>query len=112
MKHVPGYIKSFLRNLPDSWEDIRFLGGTPGKDFLVARKSGNTWYLAGINGEKKDKELVLDLSFLTGKNGDLYYCPSDNEANTILTRKISLTGNKELSLKLHGNDGFIAVFED
>ena len=60
MSHVPGYVKEFLQQLPNNWDDVKFIDGYPGKFAVIARKSGNKWYVAGINGESSDKELSLD----------------------------------------------------
>ena len=57
--------KDFLRNIPVTWDEIRLLHGTPGEDVVLARRKGNDWYIAGINGENEHKELDLELSFLT-----------------------------------------------
>ena len=46
------------------WEDTRFLAGYPGKEVVIARKNGNRWYIAGVNGENMSKELSVDLSVL------------------------------------------------
>jgi len=45
-------------------DEIRYLYGEPGKDAVIARRKGDKWYIAGINGEKTNKEFSIDLSFL------------------------------------------------
>nr|AIA95670.1 Glyco_hydro_97 [uncultured Rhodothermus sp.] len=64
MAKVPPYVRDLMQTIPSVWEDFRFIDGYPGKFVILARKSGNHWYLAGINGEPKEKSLTLDLSFL------------------------------------------------
>jgi len=41
MEHVPGYVKDFLRNLPDRWDDVQFIDGYPGK-FIVLQEEQAT----------------------------------------------------------------------
>lgn len=67
MQHVPGFVKTFLRELPVQWDDARFIDGYPGKFVVMARRSGESWYIAGINGENESKIVKLDLSFLGDK---------------------------------------------
>ena len=43
------------------------MSGYPGKSAVLARRSGNTWYVAGINGLDEAQKLATDLSFI--KNG-------------------------------------------
>ena len=64
MKKAPDYVQSFCKALPKHWDDIRFIDGYPGKYCIIARRSGNKWYIADANGENNSKELNIDLSFL------------------------------------------------
>jgi alpha-glucosidase len=41
----------FLRQLPTVWDESVVLEGEVGKSFVVARRSGERWYLVGLNGE-------------------------------------------------------------
>jgi hypothetical protein len=112
MTHVPEQIKNFLRELPDNWEDVKFIDGYPGKLFVVARKSGEAWYVAGINGENVEKSLSLDLSFLKNRTAQLITSGSnsgDEPSFTETSVKIADTG--ELSIVLKGYDGFIALIK-
>jgi len=61
---LPPYAVDFLKKVPVVWDETLFLGGYPGKDVVIARKNGKRWYIAGINGENKEKELSIDLSRL------------------------------------------------
>lgn len=111
MKHVPGEVKNFLRKLPNHWDDVKFIDGYPGKLYVVARKSGERWYLAGINGENAEKELSLNLGFLKGKNGKLIATgkPSGDEPSFVFSN-ITIPANGNVKIKLAGNDGFIIEF--
>lgn len=109
MQQVPGDVKTFLRKLPDNWDDVRFLEGYPGKYAVIARRSGSRWYLAGINGEKNEKKISLDISsfkkskatlFTDGAEGELF---SEKVLNTIKEKKLDLT--------LNANGGFVMVLE-
>jgi hypothetical protein len=112
MKHVPLFVKDFLRKLPNHWDDVKFIEGYPGKLFVVARKSGNRWYLAGINGEKMEKELVLDLSFLKSRTGKFIFSGDDsNQQPSFQPEERNVPSDGKVKLKLGGNDGFVAVFE-
>ncbi len=71
MATAPEYVKDFLRELPREWDDVKFVDGYPGKFAVIARKAGDAWYIAGINAEKENKTLVLDLSFAGDKQGTL-----------------------------------------
>ena len=55
----PQQVQDFLGQLPTVWDETRFLTGYPGQCVALARRSGNTWYVAGINGT--DEPLTIDL---------------------------------------------------
>lgn len=112
MAHVPETIKDFLRQLPDSWEDVRFIDGYPGKLFVVARRAGKKWYVAGINGEPAEKALRLDLRFLKSRKARLYASgdPGAEEPSFDL-KTLAVPASGILNLPLKGNDGFVLVFE-
>jgi alpha-glucosidase len=112
MSHVPEYVKDFLRATPNSWDDTKLIEAFPGKQYVVARKSGKKWYLAGINGEDIEKNLLLDLSFLKGKNGTWITTETGakNEISFAL-KKAPVPGSGKMEITLKGNDGFVAVFE-
>lgn len=58
----PKEVKEFLSNLPAVWDETRYVSGYPGESAVLARRSGNTWYVAGINGTDEEKTLSVDLS--------------------------------------------------
>jgi len=59
----PQAVQQFLSQLPVSWDETRFVGGYPGEYAIIARRSGETWYVAGVNGRDEARE--FDLSPLT-----------------------------------------------
>lgn len=52
-------VQNVLRELPRTWDETRFIQGAP-RDFVVlARRSGDRWWLAGISGSDAPMELDL-----------------------------------------------------
>ncbi len=109
MTKVSEDVKNFLKTLPDYWDDVKFLEGYPGKFVVIARRSGDRWYIAGINGEITEKKVDLDLAefnknkaaiFTEGTNGELF---SKTE--------LSVLKEKNYSLTLKGNGGFVVILD-
>ena len=108
MLQMPEFVIDFMSNVPVVWDDIKFIDGYPGDFVVIARKSGDTWYVAGINGMLMEKVIDLDLSFIDNKEGILI---SDGETNRQLVKKdINITDNANLSLTLNPNGGFVMKF--
>ena len=71
MHAVPDDIQNFLRGLPGQWDESRFIDGYPGQFVVFARRAGERWYVAGINGTLRPMRLQLDLSFIRATSGML-----------------------------------------
>ena len=56
----PAEVQQFLSHLPAVWDEIRFLSGYPGESVVLARRSGSTWYIAGINGSDVARTLTFN----------------------------------------------------
>jgi hypothetical protein len=69
MAKAPDYVRDFLKNVPAVWDDVKFLDGFPGKFVVVARRAGDRWWIAGINGEADARSLSLDLRELGLRDG-------------------------------------------
>jgi hypothetical protein len=112
MVHVPLYVKDFLRGLPNNWDDTKLIEAFPGKLYVIARRTGNKWYVAGLNGEDIEKPLTLDLSFLKNKTGQFITTETGvkNELS-FATKNITVPATGKIQITLKGNDGFVAVFE-
>ncbi len=112
MEHVPEFVKDFLRELPNSWEDVKFIEGHPGKLYVVAREAEGKWYVAGINGENGEKQLSLDLSFLKNKKCKMIASGnSEGDEPSFQLSQTEVPASGKLNVTLKGNDGFVAVFE-
>ncbi|MEO7497363.1 MAG: glycoside hydrolase family 97 protein [Massilia sp.] len=38
----------FVKRVPTAWNETRFLSGEPGRDIVLARRQGSTWYLGAM----------------------------------------------------------------
>lgn len=63
----PAEVQQFLKELPSVWDETRLIGGYPGEYAVIARRSGNTWYIAGINGTDSIKSISLDQKIIKGR---------------------------------------------
>ena len=61
----PQKVQDFLGHLPSVWDETRFVSGYPGESAVIARRSGSTWYIAGINGTDGEKEITLPTGILS-----------------------------------------------
>lgn len=60
--NLPEPVKKLLSGLPSAWDDTRLLAGYPGQSAVIARRNGDTWYIAGINGTNEELTIEPDYS--------------------------------------------------
>jgi alpha-glucosidase len=109
MAKVPADVKYFLKTIPDYWDDVKFLEGHPGQYAVIARRSGNRWYIAGINGDKNEKKISLDVSSFRKSKATLF---TDGTKGELFSKSVlNTTRQKKCDLTLNGNGGFVMVLE-
>jgi alpha-glucosidase len=42
----------FIRRVPTAWDETRFLDGEPGRDIVLARRQGKTWYVGAMTADE------------------------------------------------------------
>ncbi len=73
------FIKEFMSALPETWDDVKYIDGFPGKFVVLARKKGDVWFIAGINGENSERSISMNLSFISDKSNGVLVTDSDND---------------------------------
>jgi hypothetical protein len=59
---LPDAAKTFLKEVPNAWDDTKLLDGYPGKDIIIARRKGNNWYVGGISADQR-REMKKTIKF-------------------------------------------------
>ena len=62
LQELPQAELDFLKGIPTTWDETRFIDGYPGRYVVLARRHGSQWYIAGLNAQKEPLTLTLDLS--------------------------------------------------
>lgn len=101
----------FLRGMPTVWDETVVLKAEVGKFTVIARRSGECWYLAAMNGDAA-ASLNVPLKFLLGKKWTLRSFAddpkfSDYQAVVESTSRVDSKGVLTLSLAPGG--GFVGI---
>jgi hypothetical protein len=97
--------KDFLKNVPVTWDETRYVAGIPGQFVVVARRKGDAWYLGGINGLEKPLEVTFELPFKSGKSA--LHIITDGNAPGIFSEQFIMPNGKTVSVKLLPYGGFV-----
>ena len=77
----PTEVQQFLSHLPNVWDDTRYVAGYPGESAVLARRSGNTWYVAGINGTDEELTISIPLKGIVKKAKNIYIYADNSDKN-------------------------------
>lgn len=106
MAKAPEYVRDLLRRVPNVWDDVRFLGGEPGRWAVIARRSGTRWWVAGINADSVPRSIALPLRDVGGAGGVLV---TDGDDWNLSFRRdtVRFDGRRALALTLAARGGFV-----
>jgi len=94
---VAPHVIDFMKKVPTTWDNTVFLDGYPGKYCVLARRHGDTWYIAAINAETTQKTIDISLPMLSGTNVTLY---ADADDRSPQIKLLKLNKAKQFQLKL------------
>jgi len=104
---APDWAINFMKEVPTTWDEVRFLDGYPGKYVVFARRKGNKWYIAGVNAQKATIKLQLKLPMIASGTALKYYSDDENLNGKVET--IKLKNNKEVEIKIPNNGGVLLL---
>lgn len=98
---APQICLDFMKQVPTTWDETRFIDGYPGRYIVLARRHGNTWYIAAANATAEPLKLKLDLPMLAGQEVSLY---SDDKKmqSQLKLQKIKTDGSLQLTVQPQG----------
>ncbi|MFD0782628.1 glycoside hydrolase family 97 catalytic domain-containing protein [Micromonospora azadirachtae] len=95
-----------LNQLPTTWDETRLLGGRPGQEVYLARRSGQRWYVGGISAVPA-KTFETPLTFL-GKGRWLVETLHDGPDGLVREARIA-DAHDSLTVPVATNGGFVSV---
>ncbi|KUN74563.1 alpha-galactosidase [Streptomyces canus] len=97
--------RAYFDQVPAAWDDTRLLAGEPGQEAVLARRSGERWFLGGVYaGAARTAAVPLSL----GPGRWLVETIRDGADGLVQDRKV-LRGGDTLSVDVVANGGFAAL---
>lgn len=103
----------FLSQVPVVWDETRVLKASVGEYIVVARRSGDTWFIGGMAGEKGQK-FEIDLDFIKGNK--TLTCWEDGvnvdlNANDFARRSRKVKQGDKLTINIYDGGGYVAIIK-
>ncbi|MBV9222724.1 MAG: glycoside hydrolase family 97 protein [Acidobacteriaceae bacterium] len=109
-RNQPGL--DFLRVVPTIWDETKVLDGVVGRHIVVARRSGQDWYIGGMTADDA-YTLPLSLSFLSkgSYSARVFADPTDPQASyeQLQDTQGNVTAGNTLTLKMRPAGG-VAIY--
>lgn len=102
---APSWAIDFMKEVPTTWDEVRFIDGYPGKYVILARRHGDKWYIAGVNAQKETLKLKVNLPMFS--NGEKVRLFSDDKALQGGVKQIEIGKKQELQLSIPCNGGIL-----
>ena len=103
---APQLCINFMKQIPTTWDEVRFIDGYPGKYVVLARRHGDTWYVAGINATQEPLKLKVDLPMLSGKTVSCY---KDDKKQQPMCESLKVKADKKVQLDILPQGGVVLV---
>ena len=103
---LPQMELDFLREVPTSWDETRFNDGYPGKYIVMARRSGDRWYVVGLNATKEPLKLDINIPMFADTTAAYYYDKPSKKSlwpESILGKiKVDAKGKTKITIQPNG----------
>lgn len=101
----------FLKAVPSSWDETRYLAGETGEYIVLARRKGHDWYLGAMNGETA-RTVRVSLAFLGAKSAHARIWTDGAKADAVELATRRLGAGDTIELPLAASGGAVAIFSD
>ena len=102
---APVWAIDFMKKVPTTWDEVRFIDGYPGKYVIMARRSGDQWYVVGINAEKEPLKKTITLPmFAVGTPLSVY---SDDSQLNGSVQTVKQNKKQQLTVTIPCNGGLV-----
>lgn len=105
MTDAPAWAVEFMKTVPTTWDDVKFIAGYPGKYLVMARRHGNRWMVAGINAQREPLKLKLAVPMFAA--GSVLKVYADNAALDGAVKTVKLSKKQLLDVTIPCNGGLV-----
>ncbi|MDO4164479.1 MAG: glycoside hydrolase family 97 protein [Bacteroides sp.] len=104
---APQLCLDFMKQVPTTWDETRFIDGYPGRYVVLARRHGDTWYVAAVNATAEPLKLKLSLPMLPA--GETVSAYTDDKKLQPEQKELKLKKDGTLTLTIQPQGGVVLV---
>ena len=91
-----------MKEVPTTWDEVKFIDGYPGKYAILARRNGDKWYVAGINAQKEILKIKVKLPMIVAGSELKMYSDDAQLKGKLTTTKLKKNQEIEVTIPCNG----------
>ena len=102
---APAWAVDFMKQVPTTWDEVRFIDGYPGRYVILARRHADQWFVVGVNAGPETLKTTVSLPmFDKGATMTLY---SDDSQLQGSVKTVKLNKKQQIALTIPVNGGVV-----
>ena len=102
---APAWAVDFMKKVPTTWDEVKFIDGYPGKYVILARRSGDKWFVVGANADKQPLKTTISLPMFA-KDTELKVYSDDAQLNGSV-KTVKQNKKQQLAVTIPCNGGLV-----
>jgi len=99
---APAWAVDFMKEVPVLWDETRYIDGYPGKYVVLARRHGDTWYIAGVSAQKEPVTVALELPMFAPSQKVTVYSDDSELQGSVKEMKIDKKQRLKIAMPCNG----------
>ena len=104
---APAWAIGFMKEVPTTWDEVKFIDGYPGKYVIMARRCGDKWYVVGINAENEPLKQTITLPMFD-KGAEITIYSDDAQLNGSV-KTLKQNKKQQVVITIPCNGGVVIV---
>ena len=104
---APAWAIDFMKQVPTTWDEVKFIDGYPGKYVILARRCGDKWYVVGINAESEPLKQTVTLPMFD-KGAEVTVYSDDAQLNGSV-KTLKQNKKQQMTITIPCNGGVVIV---
>ena len=104
---APAWAIDFMKQVPTTWDEVKFIDGYPGKYVILARRCGDKWYVVGINAESEPLKQTITLPMFD-KGAEVTVYSDDAQLNGSV-KTLKQNKKQQMTITIPCNGGVVIV---
>ena len=104
---APAWAIDFMKQVPTTWDEVKFIDGYPGKYVIMARRSGVKWYVVGINAQQEPLKTTVTLPMFAKDTPLTIY--SDDAQLQGSVKTVKQNKKQQMTVTIPCNGGLVIV---